>query len=155
MVSFAEQFNSEPLIVQYGEELLPSFALMLATRSQGMSVQHIESIISISPMLGGKDLGSDIDFKIYPRFYEARNGKHAFNQYSLIDVLDGSIAADIFNDKIVIVGLTSPRLARLLQAPTGEEISPTMATAHTVSSLLNNDQYHLRSEEHTSELQSP
>ena len=143
VVSLAEQFNSEPLIVQYGEELLPSFALMLATRSQGMSVQDIESIISISPMLGGKDLGADIDFKIYPRFYETRNGKHAFKQYSLVDVLDGSIAANIFNDKIVIVGLTSPRLVRLLQTPTGEEISPAMATAHTVSSLLNNEQYHL------------
>jgi CHASE2 domain-containing sensor protein len=143
VIGFAEQFNSEPLIVQYGRGFLPSFALMLATRSKGMSMQHIESRISTSPMLGGKDLGADMDFRIYPRFYEAKDGKPAFKKYSLIDVLDGSVDADVFSHKIVIVGLTSPRLAQPRLTPTGQAISPTMATAHTVSSLLNNEQYHL------------
>jgi CHASE2 domain-containing sensor protein len=143
VIGFAEQFNSEPLIVQYGREFLPSFALMLATRSKGMSMQHIESRITTSPMLGGKDLGADMDFRIYPRFYEAKDGKPAFKKYSLIDVLDGSVDADVFSHKIVIVGLTSPRLAQPRLTPTGQAISPTMATAHTVSSLLNNEQYHL------------
>ena len=40
---------------------------MMATRSKGLSMQHIESRTSISPTLGGKDLGADIDFRIYPR----------------------------------------------------------------------------------------
>jgi serine/threonine-protein kinase len=143
VISFAEQFNSEPLIVQYGEEFLPSFALMVATRSKGMSMQHIESRISNSPTLGEKDLGADIDLRIYPRFYEASNGKPAFKLYSLIDVLDGRVATNVFSDKIVIVGLTSPRLAQFRLTPAGQAISPTLATAHTVSSLLNNEQYHL------------
>ena len=143
VISFAEQFNSEPLIVQYGREFLPSFALMLATRSKGMSMQHIESRIGISPMLGGKDLSADIDFRIYPRFYEAKDGNPAFKMYSLIDVLDGGVAASVFANKIVIVGLTSPRLAQPRITPTGQAISPTLASAHTVSSLLNNEQYFL------------
>jgi serine/threonine-protein kinase len=143
VISFAEQFTSEPLMVQYGQDFLPSFALMVATRSKGLSMQHIENRISISPMLGGKDVGADIDFKIYPRFYEAKDGKPAFNQYSLIDVLDGVVAADFFSDKIIIVGLTSARLAQTGLTPLGQAISPTLATAHTVSSLLNNEQYHL------------
>jgi len=133
VIGFAEQFNSEPLIVQYGRDFLPSFALMLATRSKGMSMQHIESRTSISPMLGGKDLGADIDFRIYPRFYEGKDGKPPFKVYSLIDLLDGSVAAGVFADKIVIVGLTSPRLAQPRLTPTGQAISPTMASAHTVS----------------------
>ncbi len=141
--SFAEHFNSEPLIVQYGREFLPSFALMLATRSKGMSMQHIESRTSISPMLGGKDLGADIDFNIYPRFYGDKNGKPAFKVYSLIDVLDGSVDRSEFTNRIVIVGLTSPRLAQPRLTPGGQSISPTLATAHTVSSLLNGDIYRL------------
>ncbi len=139
VMSFAEHFNSEPVIVRYGRDFLPSFALMLATRSKGMSVQHIESRTSISPMLGGKDLGADIDFKIYPRFYGDKNGKPAFDVYSLIDVLDGSVDRSVFRNKIVIVGLTSPRLAQPRLTPAGQSISPTLATAHTVSSLLNGD----------------
>jgi hypothetical protein len=110
VVSFAEQFSSEPLIVQYG--YLPSFSLMLATRSKGMSTQHIESRASPRPMLGGKDLGTDINFRIYPHFYEDKGGKSAFKLYSLIDVLNGSVASEVFRDKIIIVGLTSPRLAQ-------------------------------------------
>ena len=141
--SHAERFISEPLIVQYGQEFLPSFALMLATRSKGMSMQHIESRTGISPMLGGKDLGADIDFKIYPRFYGDKDGKPAFEVYSLIDVLDGTVDRSNFRNKIVIVGLTSPRLAQPRLTPTGESISPTLATAHTVSSLLNGDIYRL------------
>ena len=141
--SYAERFISEPLIVQYGQDFLPSFALMMVTRSKGMSMQHIESRANISPMLGGKDLGADIDFKIYPRFYGDRDGKPAFRVYSLIDVLDGTVNRNTFRNKIVIVGLTSPRLAQPRLTPTGEAVSPTLAEAHTVSSLLNGDIYRL------------
>jgi serine/threonine-protein kinase len=143
VTSFAEQFNSAPLIVQYGSNYLPSFSLMLATRSKGMSMQHIESRASAKPTLGGKDLGADINFSIHPRFYEDKNGESAFRIYSLIDLLNGSVATDVFRDKIIIVGLTSPRHAQPLLTPTGQAISPTVAIAHTVSSLLNNEQYRL------------
>ena len=143
VVSFADHFTSEPLIVQYGSEFLPSFALMVATRSKGLSMQHIESRTSISPMLGGKDLGADIDFRIYPRFYNDRDGKPAFRVYSLIDVLDGSVSLNEFRNKIILVGLTSPRLAQPHLTPSGKTISHTLATAHSVSSLLNGDLYRL------------
>jgi len=143
VISFVEQFNSAPLIVQYGGDYLPSFSLMLATRSKSMSTQHIESRASARPTLGGKDLGADINFRIYPRFYEDKNGKSPFKLYSLIDVLNGKVATDVFRDKIIIVGLTSPRLAQPRLTPTGQAISPTVAIAHTVSSLLNNEQYRL------------
>ena len=143
VVSFSEHFNSEPLIVKYGSEYLPSFELMMVTRSKGLSMQHIESRTSISPMLGGKDLGADINFRIYPRFYADKDNKPPFKVYSLIDVLDGTVSLKNFRQKIVLVGLTSPRLTQPRITPTGEQISPTIATAHTVSSILNNDVYRL------------
>lgn len=141
--SYAEHFNNEPLMVRYGRDFLPSFALILATRSKGLSMKHIESRANVSPTLGGKNLGADTDFKIYPRFYGDKNGKPAFDVYSLIDVLDGTVAKSTFSNKIVIVGLTSPRLAQPRLTPAGQSISPTLATAHTVSSLLNGDTYRL------------
>ena len=143
VISLVEPFNSQPLIVQYGSDYLPSFSLMLATRSKGMSVQHIESRASARPMLGGDDLGADINFGIYPRFYEDKDGKSAFKIYSVIDILNGTVATDVFRDKIIIVGLTSPGLVQPHLTPAGQAISPTLAIAHTVSSLLNNEQYRL------------
>ncbi len=105
-VGYDEHFGYEPLIIRYGQEFLPSFALMMATRSKGLSMQHIESRANLSPMLGGKDLGADRNFHIYPRFYEGQNGKSAFKIYSLIDVLDGNVSPVFFRNKIVLVGLT-------------------------------------------------
>ena len=143
VTSTAEHFSSEPLIVQYGNEYLPSFALMLATRSKGLSMQDIATKSGISPMLGDKGLGTDIDLRIYPRFYQDKDDKSAFPVFSLIDVLDGSIDMKQFHDKVVIIGLDEPRLVKPLLTPAGQPISPTLATAHTVSSILKNEQYRL------------
>jgi serine/threonine-protein kinase len=141
VTSTSEYFSSEPMIVQYGNEYLPSFALMLATRSKGMSMDDIVTKSGISPMLGDKDLAADIDLRIYPRFYQDDDGKPAFPVYSLIDVLDDSIDRKLFRDKIVIIGLDVPRLVQPVLTPGGKAISPTLATAHTVSSILKNEQY--------------
>jgi len=143
VTSDLKTFHNEPLMVRYGSEVLPSFALMLATRSKGLTTQDIDSRSSISPTLKGKGLGTDAGYRIYPRYYYGENGKPAFSIYSLIDVLDGIINPEVFSKKIVIVGLTSARFAPRLETPTGEMISPTEASAHTVSSLLNNEQFRL------------
>jgi len=143
VTSTTEYFSSEPLIVQYGNEYLPSFALMLAARSKGLSMKDIATKSGISPRLGDKSLSADIDLRIYPRFYEDNDGKPAFPVFSLIDVLDGSVDMKQFHDKIVIIGLDEPRLVKPLLTPTGQSISPTLATAHTVSSILKNEQYRL------------
>ena len=143
VVGFTEQFHNEPLLVQYGEEFLPSFALMLATRDKGLSTKDIESRAGTSPTLNGKVIGADSGYRIYPRFYDDNDGRPAFRSYSLIDVLDGSVESDHFRDKIILVGLTSPRLARPLLTPSGQAISPTHAVAHTVSSILNNELFKL------------
>ncbi len=141
VISLNTRLNREPLIVQYGEEYLASFPLALATRSKGLSMRHIVSKISERPMLGGKELNTDIDLNMYPRFYEDQNANPPFKVYSLIDVLDKTVATSVFRDKIILIGLTSPRLAQPLMTPTGQAISPTLAAAHSVSSLLNGDLY--------------
>ena len=143
VIGFNPRFNNEPLLVQYGEEFLPSFALMLAARSKGLSSEDIESRGGAGPTLNGKTISADRSFRIYPRIYDDNDGKPAFESYSLIDVLNGSIDASRFQNKIIIVGLTSPRLAGSLSTPSGQTISPTLATAHTVSSLLNNELFEL------------
>ncbi len=143
VVNFNDSIGREPLIVGYGQDFLPSFPLMLVTRSKGISMKHIVSRRGAKPMLGGKELDADIDFNIYPRFYEDENGESPFKIYSLIDVLDGTVSASLFRDKIVLIGLTSPLLARPRLTPNGHSISPTLAAAHSVSSLLNRELFRL------------
>ncbi len=56
VVSFRYQQIGESLIMRYGRDYLPSFALMLATRSKGLSMQHISSKPGERVLLGGKEL---------------------------------------------------------------------------------------------------
>jgi serine/threonine-protein kinase len=94
-------------------------------------------------MLGDKELHADYRGRIYPRYYEGNENKHAFPVYSLIDVLDGSFDVKRLRDKIIILGITSARGAQFVATPAGELIPKTIASAHTISSILNNDQYRL------------
>jgi serine/threonine-protein kinase len=143
VIGSADTFNGEPLVVQYGSDVLPSFALMMVTRGKGLSQEHIESRAEISPELGGKSLGADVNLRIYPRYYKDRDDRSPFVIFSLIDVLAGNVDMGRFRDKMIIIGPTSPRLTPAVLTPTGDMISNTVATAHTMSSLLNNEQYRL------------
>ena len=67
VVDAVSDFGGEPLVVQYGGQVLPSFALMMAARSKGLSTRDIESQGLISPMLGDKELHADYRRRIYPR----------------------------------------------------------------------------------------
>jgi serine/threonine-protein kinase len=143
VVDAVNDFGGEPLMVKYGSEVLPSFALMMAARSKGLSSKDIESHGVIGPMLGEKKLHADYRNRLYPRYYKSSENKPAFPVYSLIEVLDGSFDVKRLRDKIIILGITSTRGALFVQTPGGELIPQTIASAHTVSSILNNDQYRL------------
>ena len=142
-ISETSRFNHLPLIVRYGTEAFPSFELMLTALSKDMTTRDIEYFTSAGAVLGGKKLGTDVDLNIYPRYYEDRSNKPAFKHYSFMDVYGKTVPASTFEDKVVIVGLTSPRLSKMLTAPNGKLIPAAEAAAHTVSSLLNNDGYTL------------
>lgn len=143
VISAFEDFNHEPLVVQYGEEYLPSFALMVATRSKNLSMQHIDSRVSVTPTLDGKRIGTDVNLKVLPRYYASQGNAPAFRVYSLIDVLSKAVSLDVFREKVVLIGMTSPRLAQTRVTPDGQVISTTMATAHIVSSILNRELFQL------------
>ena len=143
VVDAVSDFGGEPLLVKYGSQVLPSFALMMAARSKGLSTQNIVSQGLTSPVLGDKELHADYRGRIYPRYYKGDENKPAFPVYSLIDVLDGSFDVKRLRDKIIILGITSARDAQFVATPAGELIPETIASAHTISSILNNDQYRL------------
>ena len=141
IVSDIDEFNRQPLIVRYGAEAFPSFELMVAARSKELTVRDVEYFTSSGAMLKGKPLGTDVDLNIYPRYFEGQANSQAFPHYSFLDVYAKTVPASTFEDKIVIVGPTSPRLSKMLSTPGDKLIPATEAAAHTVSSLLNNNMY--------------
>ena len=131
--------RTEPLVIRYGESFLPSFALMMAARNQHLATRSIEVEISKGVSLGDYLIPSDRKLQIYPRFYRGKKDQSAFEVYSMLDVLDRKVENNTFRDKTVLVGLTARQHINPMITPIGEVMAPVMVTAHTVSSLLNEE----------------
>lgn len=133
--------RTESLVVRYGEYYLPSFSLMLAARNQRLATKSIKVDLGKELILGDQTINTDNKLRIYPRFYRGRGDEPAFKTISMVDVLNKKVSSEEFREKTVIVGLTARQHVKALTTPIGELMSPTMATAHTVSSLLNDELY--------------
>lgn len=134
-----------PLVVRYGDDYLPSFELMMAARYLGLSPQHIRAEGDSVIKLGEKMLATDPSYMVYPRFYSGENGQPAFKVISMIELLNGKVPSSELRRKTVIVGVTSDQHVVTKMTPFGEDMSPTMVAAHTVSSLLNEEVYRVPS----------
>ena len=130
-----------PLVVRYAEHALPSFALMLAARSLGLSVQDIQPDTRSTIKLGGKSIAVNSDYSVYPRFYSDKDDRPAFKIISMLDLLNRDIAAIELRRKTVLIGLTSSQQVVNRMTPTGKAMSPTLIAAHTVSSLINEEMF--------------
>ena len=133
--------RSVPMVVQYGKHYFPAFSLMLAVRGQGLKTSDIGVVLQKGMKLGSNRLKTDNALRVYPYFYRGKGDKAAFPTVSILDLLNDKVPASIFKDKVVIMGLTAKQQVRWLETPLGEMMPPVMVTAHTVSSLLNDDLY--------------
>lgn len=128
-----------PLVVRYGDNYLPSFTLMMAARNLHLATRQIVVNLGKGIELAEQRIKADSKLRIYPRFYRGKEGQPAFKVYSILDVLNNKIASSHFRNKTVLVGLTASQQVNLLSTPIGKAMPPVLATAHTVSSLLNDE----------------
>jgi CHASE2 domain-containing sensor protein len=133
--------HHEPLILQYGDVYLPSFALMMTARNLGLSASHITADSNQTLKLGSKVLNTDGNFFSYPRYYQGENNQPAFRTYSFIDLLSGEIPSSELRRKTILIGLTSTQHVATQMTPIGVAMTPTMIAAHSISSLLNDETF--------------
>jgi len=131
-----------PLVLRHGEVYLPSFALMMAARSRGLSTRHLRLVLHESIRLSGFNLIADKQLQIHPTYYAGHKGQSAFPVYSVLDVLNKTIPEGALRKKTILIGLTARQHVNYVQTPIGQALAPVMAAAHQVSSLLNGDLYH-------------
>ena len=134
--------RSEPLILKYGKDYLPSFVLMMAARNQALSTRSIDVDLEHHQInLGGTEIKVDKKLRIYPRFYRGQKDQSAFPEYSMLDLLNGKISRNDLRNKTILIGVTAPQHALPQLTPIGEVMAPVRVAAHKVSSLLNDDLY--------------
>ena len=137
----ARRARTEPLVMRYGENYLPSFSLMMLVRNKQLSANSIKVDLGKSVKLDDHQFTTDSKLQIYPHFYRGRKGASPFKVYPILDVINGEVEKSAFRDKKVLVGLTAPQHVNPMITPIDEAMAPVMVTAHTVSSLLNDELY--------------
>lgn len=128
-----------PLVLQYGERYFPSFSLLVVAHSLKLNHRHVSATPGQGVSLDGATFHTDPAMQAYPRYYRGRDDKSPFKTYSFVEVYGQQVDAADFRGKTVLIGLTVPSLVDAVATPIGEAMAPVVASAHVVSSLLNND----------------
>lgn len=140
-LNLQEQARREPLVIQYGDNIIPSFSLMVVARYLRLTSNNIKVKLGEYVKLGLRPVSTDSKMRVYPYFYRSKNNRPPFKVFSILDVLNKKVPADNFRDKAVMIGFTARQQAALLDSPIGESMPPVIFSAHVVASILNEELY--------------
>ena len=131
--------RSEPLIVDYYEDLYPSIALILAAKSLNLDISDIKVTVSSDVQLGRLTIKTDEESQMKTFFYNSNGYESAFQIDSFYDVIQGKVPASKYKDKIVLIGATAFGVGNTMVTPIDPAMSPVLTLAHSISSILNED----------------
>ena len=129
----------EPLVLQHFDELYPALSLMVAAKALNLQTKDIEVRLGEGISMGGLDIGTTVDLRMYTQYYNDVDGKSPFQIDSFYDVYSGRIPASKYKDKVVLIGAAATGIAASFPTPVKPLMAPVEALAHTVSSILQQD----------------
>jgi serine/threonine-protein kinase len=131
--------RTEPLVLNYNDQLYPSLSLMLAAKSLNLEPKDILVTLGQGVKLGKLNITTDPMSRMHTFFYSDRDGKPAFQVDSFYDVLTGKIPPEKYRDKIVLIGATAVGVGALQVTPISAGMPSVLTLAHSVSSILKQD----------------
>ncbi len=131
--------RTEPLVVDYYNQMYPSLALQLAMRSLNLGPDDVTVNLGDSVKLGNLSIKTSGALLMNTFFYNDVAGKSVFPIDSFYDVLEGRIPASKYNGKIVLIGSTAIGVGNSMVTPINSNMAPVVTLAHSVSSILNED----------------
>ncbi|WP_370299371.1 CHASE2 domain-containing serine/threonine-protein kinase [Abyssibacter sp.] len=126
----------EPLVLEHFGAYYPSLPLMLAARALNLTPADIEVRLGEGIRLGGLEIDTTPDLRMYNYFYGAQNGAPPFPVDSFFDVLVGNIPPSKYRDKLVLIGASAAGIGDSIATPVSAQMAPVVSLAHTVSSIL-------------------
>ncbi len=131
--------RSEPLVVNYYDQMYWSLSLQLALRSLNLSPKDVTINLGNSVSLGNLSIKTSANLLMNTFFYNNVGGNSAFAVDSFYDVLQGKIPASKYKGKIVLIGATAVGVGDTMVTPIEANMAPVLTLAHSVSSILNED----------------
>jgi serine/threonine-protein kinase len=131
--------RTEPLLVQYYDQLFPSLSLMVAAKSLNLGPADIRVARGESVSLGRLRIPTDAYLQMNTYYYQAPEASSAFPVDSFYDVYSGRIPPARYAGKIVLLGATAAGLGAAPVTPVAAAMPPVLLLAHSVSSILEED----------------
>lgn len=130
--------RTEPLVVDYYGDYLPSMSLAIAARELNLTMNDIRINVGRNVELGHLDIGTNANMYLYPAFYGDGAG-NSFKHYSFHDLSSGRVPAKLFKDKIVLIGATATGVGKNYVTPVDNQMSGVEYHAHVIQSILNEE----------------
>ncbi|MCW8935700.1 MAG: serine/threonine-protein kinase [Gammaproteobacteria bacterium] len=131
--------RSEPLVVDYYDQMYPSLSLQLALRSLNLTPEDVTINLGESVELDRLSIKTSPNLLMNTYFYNNVGEASAFPIDSFYDVLQGKIPASKYKGKIVLIGATAVGVGDTMVTPINSNMAPVLTLAHSVSSILNED----------------
>ena len=131
--------RSEALVIKHFDRFYPSTALLLAAKSLNLNNSDIKVNLAESVELSSLKIKTDEQLLMNTFYYSDIEGFPAFQVDSFYDVFSGKIPLEKYRGKIVLIGATATGVGATQVTPVNPAMSPVLALAHSVSSILNED----------------
>jgi eukaryotic-like serine/threonine-protein kinase len=129
--------RTEPLLVDYFGQMVPSLGLMAAMTGLNLSTADIKvSELDNTLQIGKLRIGTNEQGLMRPFYYADKDGKSPFIYDSAFDVISGKIPASKYAGKVVLLGPTAAGVGVEFPTPIGRGMNPLEQTAHVTSSIL-------------------
>jgi len=123
--------RSEPLFINFEEQLFPSFALQLTLKYLNFDLKNVQLGQEIT--FGRKRIPVDENNRMLISFNEG------IPYFSYFDVVNKKIAPDVFKDKIVIIAQSAAGLGAMQVTPAAVNVPPGTIIANIIENILNDD----------------
>lgn len=131
--------RTEPLVINYYNQMYPSLPLLLAAKSLNLDMKDISVNLGQGVRLGNLNVTTDEALRMHPFYYKDREGVPAFQVDSFYDVLTGKIPPEKYRDKIVLIGAFAAGVGERMATPVSASVPSVLLLAHSISSILNHD----------------
>ncbi len=140
--------RSEALTIAYGNEYLPSFSLLLASKILNIPLNDIRVHAGKEIELGSLTIGTDRQTHLYPSLPQAENDTY-FQTYSFNQLYEGKIPATALEDKIILIEAYPDQT---FQTPGKHAMTRIEFSAHVLQNILHSQAFQRPAWTHSIEL---
>ncbi|KAF0221786.1 MAG: adenylate [Geobacteraceae bacterium] len=126
----------EILSVNLGDDSYPSFSLQVARIAEGVPMKDMILHGGSGIKLGNRLIPTDLSGRALINYL---GGEHSFAYFSASEVLDGNVGADVFLDRIVLVGTSALGTYDQKVTPFSANMPGVEKNANVVRNILRNN----------------